>query len=46
MRFSHNVRAFGEVANFGTHYFLLGIKFLAKRELEFATKLTILPNAS
>ena len=40
-----NVLALGEVANFGTDYFLLKIKFLAKREREFTTKFAILPNA-
>ena len=32
------------VANFGTAYFLLKIKFLAKREREFTTKFAIAPN--
>lgn len=32
------------VANFGTDYFLLKIKFLAKREREFTTKFAIAPN--
>ena len=40
-----NVPALGEVANFGTDYFLLKIKFLAKRKREFTTKFAILPNA-
>jgi hypothetical protein len=39
-----NVPALGEVANFGTDYFLLKIKFLAKYKREFTTKLAILPN--
>lgn len=42
---SGNVPALGEVANFGTNYFLLKIKFLAKDEREFTTKFAILPNA-
>ena len=41
----HNVPALGEVANFGTDYFLLKIKFLAKCKREFTTKFAILPNA-
>ena len=40
-----NVPALGEVANFGTAYFLLKIKFLAKCKREFITKFAILPNA-
>ena len=40
-----NVPALGEVANFGTYYFLLKIKFLAKYKREFTTKFAILPNA-
>ena len=40
-----NVPAFGEVANFGTDYFLLKIKFLTKCKREFTTKFAILPNA-
>ncbi|AIN75179.1 hypothetical protein FPG3_07205 [Flavobacterium psychrophilum FPG3] len=40
-----NVPALGEVANFGTNYFLLKIKFLAKCKREFTTKFAILPNA-
>jgi len=40
-----NVPALGEVANFGTDYFLLKIKFLAKHKREFTTKFAILPNA-
>ena len=39
-----DVPALGEVANFGTDYFLLKIKFLAKREREFTTKFAIAPN--
>ena len=42
---TYNVPALGEVANFGTTYFLLKIKFLAKCKLEFTTKFAILPNA-
>jgi hypothetical protein len=41
----YNVPALGEVANFGTNYFLLKIKFLAKCKREFTTKFAILPNA-
>ena len=41
----HNVPALGEVANYGTNYFLLKIKFLAKCKREFTTKFAILPNA-
>ena len=40
-----NVPALGEVANFGTDYFLSKIKFLAKCKREFTTKFAILPNA-
>ena len=40
-----NVPALGEVANFGTDYFLLNYKFLAKCKREFTTKFAILPNA-
>ena len=40
-----NVPALGEVANFGTNYFLLNYKFLAKCKREFTTKFAILPNA-
>jgi hypothetical protein len=39
-----NVLPLGEVANFVTDYFLLKIKFLAKRKREFTTKFAILPN--
>ena len=39
-----NVPALGEVANFGTDYFLLKIKFLAKCKREFTTKFAILPS--
>ena len=42
---AYNVPALGEVANFGTDYFLLKIKFLAKCKREFTTKFAILPNA-
>ena len=41
----YNVPALGEVAKFGTDYFLLKIKFLAKCKREFTTKFAILPNA-
>jgi hypothetical protein len=45
-RFIHyNVPALGEVANFGTDYFLSKIKFLARNKREFITKFAILPNA-
>ena len=40
-----NVPALGEVAKFGTDYFLSKIKFLAKCKREFTTKFAILPNA-
>jgi hypothetical protein len=40
-----DVPALGEVANFGTNYFLLKIKFLARNKREFTTKFAILPNA-
>jgi hypothetical protein len=43
--FAGNVPALGEVAKFGTDYFLLKIKFLAKCKREFTTKFAILPNA-
>jgi hypothetical protein len=39
------VPALGEVANFGTDYFLSKIKFLARNKREFTTKFAILPNA-
>ena len=39
-----NVPALGEVANFGTLYFLLKIKFLAKSKREFTTKFAIARN--
>jgi hypothetical protein len=39
-----NVPPLGEVAKFGTDYFLLKIIFLAKRKREFTTKFAILPN--
>ena len=45
VKLSPNVPALGEVAKFGTDYFLLKIKFLAKRKREFTTKFAILPNA-
>ena len=41
---SHNVPVLGEVANFGTNYFLLKIIFLAKREREFTIKFAIARN--
>ena len=40
-----NVPALGEVANYGTDYFLSKIKFLARNKREFTTKFAILPNA-
>jgi hypothetical protein len=39
-----NVPALGEVASFGTDYFLSKIKILAKRKREFTTKFAIAPN--
>jgi hypothetical protein len=39
-----DVLPLGEVANFVTVYFLLKIKFLAKRKRDFTTKFAILPN--
>ncbi|MCB6087085.1 hypothetical protein, partial [Flavobacterium psychrophilum] len=36
-----NVPALGEVANFGTDYFLSKIKFLARNKREFTTKFAI-----
>ena len=39
-----NVPALGEVANFGTDYFLSKIKFLARNKREFTTKFAILPS--
>ena len=44
-KIKNNVPALGEVANFGTDYFLLKIKFLTKRKRVFTTKFAILPNA-
>jgi hypothetical protein len=41
----YNVPALGEVANFGTDYFLSKIKFLARNKRVFTTKFAILPNA-
>jgi hypothetical protein len=41
---AHNVPALGEVANFGTDYFLLKIKFLARNKSVFTTKFAILPS--
>ena len=40
-----NVPALGEVANFGTDYFLSKIKFPARNKRVFTTKFAILPNA-
>ena len=40
-----DVPALGEVANFGTDYFLSKIKFLARNKRVFTTKFAILPNA-
>ena len=37
-------RRFSSVANFGTNYFLLKIKILAKRERELTTKFAIARN--
>ena len=45
LKILRNVPALGEVAKFGTDYFLLKIKFLAKCKREFTTKFAILPNA-
>jgi hypothetical protein len=39
-----SVPALGEVAKFGTDYFLLKIKILAKRERELTTKFAIARN--
>jgi hypothetical protein len=39
-----NVSPLHEVANFGTNYFLLKIKILAKRERELTTKFAIARN--
>ena len=39
-----DVPALGEVANFGTDYFLSKIKFLARNKREFTTKFAILPS--
>ena len=41
MKLSYNVPRLQEVANFGTNYFLLKIKILAKRERELTTKFAI-----
>ena len=38
---AHNVPTLGEVAKFGTDYFRLKIKFLAKRIRELTTKFAI-----
>ena len=40
-----NVPALGEVASFGTDYFLLKIKFLEKCKRDFTTKFAIVQNA-
>ncbi|KIX22679.1 hypothetical protein SY27_02325 [Flavobacterium sp. 316] len=40
-----NVPVLGEVESFGTDYFLLKIKFLAKCKRVFTTKFAIFPNA-
>jgi hypothetical protein len=45
MAIAHNVSALGEVANFGTDYFLSKIKFLARNKGVFTTKFAMLPNA-
>ena len=42
---AYNVPALGEVASFGTDYFLSKIKFLARNKRVFTTKFAILPNA-
>ncbi len=39
-----NVSGLGVFAKYGTDYFLLNFKFLAKRKLEFTTKFAITPN--
>ena len=39
-----DVPALGEVAKFGTDYFLLKIKFLAKRKRELTVNFAILQN--
>lgn len=39
------VPALGEVAKYGTDYFPLNIKFLAKRKRDFTAKFAISPNA-
>jgi hypothetical protein len=44
-KMTHNVPALGEVANFGTDYFLSNIQFLARNKREFTAKFAILPNA-
>ncbi|SHJ21909.1 hypothetical protein, partial [Flavobacterium terrae] len=44
-KLAYNVPALGEVAKYGTDYFRLNYKFLAKRERDFTTKLAISPNA-
>ena len=44
LRFPTTFPRLASVANFGTDYFLLKIKFLAKREREFTTKFAIAPN--
>ena len=42
---AYNVPALGEVAKYGTDYFLSKIKFLARNKREFTSKFAILPNA-
>jgi hypothetical protein len=44
-RLKRNVLRLQEVVNFVTDYFLLKIKFLAKRKREFTTKFVILQKA-
>jgi hypothetical protein len=39
-----NVPALGEVANYGTDYFLSKIKYLARNKREFTIKFAILPS--
>ena len=45
VKITANVPALGEVASYGTDYFLLKIKFLAKCKRVFTAKFAILPNA-
>ena len=42
LKLTSNVPALGEVANFGTDYFLLKIKFLARNKREFTINFAIL----